>query len=321
MRSARRAARTAGMDVMKLKLAALLVGILAAATGSAQAQNLAYGAGLKERIEIPAPIPEHGAIAVPAGVPVPEGFTYYLRGDLGWGFAGERSYSENGRTYGAGPGPFTSTTGSFTFGSPDFTSSSFTNDDVFAGTIGFGAYFTRHLRGDLTLDFRGKQNLDHNSAYSYESTIAPGNTVNGTVRDRFQMRSVVGLANLYFDLLPRGAFTPYVGAGVGFVYNDVTRSYSNSENEVDGLGAIVTSGTPVSGSSKEKGVGLAGALMAGASFAVSHSWMIDVNYRALYLGSVDVVTPVNTLVPSNTRAQLGDTWEHQVRVGLRFNIW
>ena len=27
--------------------------------------------------------------------------------------------------------------------------------DVFGGTVGIGAYFTRWLRGDITLDFRG----------------------------------------------------------------------------------------------------------------------------------------------------------------------
>ena len=319
MRSARRAARTAGMDVMKLKLAALLVGILAAATGSAQAQNLAYGAGLKERIEIPAPIPEHGAIAVPAGVPIPEGFTYYLRGDLGWGFGGDRSYSENGRVYGAdGPDPF-SAAAPFAFGGPEFDSNSFSSDGVFIGTVGFGAYFTRHLRGDLTLDFRGKQNLDHNSTYTYVSDSS-GFDVDGTVRDRFQMRSVVGLANLYLDLLPRGTFTPYVGAGIGFVYHDVTRDYSSFEEEQSGLPPPLLSQT-VTASSKEKGVALAAALMAGASFSVSHAWMLDVNYRALYLGGVDVSTPLVTSLGTNTRAQLGDTWEHQVRIGLRFNIW
>ena len=40
---------------------------------------------MKDRVLIPAPIPDHGAVAVPAGMRVPDGFTYYLRADLGWG--------------------------------------------------------------------------------------------------------------------------------------------------------------------------------------------------------------------------------------------
>jgi hypothetical protein len=65
---------------MQFKRFALFVGFLLAAAGSAQAQ-------LKDRVLIPAPIPDYGAVAVPAGVPVPDGFAYYLRADLGWGFA------------------------------------------------------------------------------------------------------------------------------------------------------------------------------------------------------------------------------------------
>src|SRR4029453_12162017 len=107
---------------MQFRLIALLVGMLLAITGQAHAQNAGYGSGMKDRVMIPAPIPDHGAIAVPAGVPVPEGFTYYLRADLGWGFAGSRSYSENGAVYCAptdGP-PFIATGGPFSFGGPGF---------------------------------------------------------------------------------------------------------------------------------------------------------------------------------------------------------
>jgi opacity protein-like surface antigen len=275
---------------------------------------------MKERIDIPAPIPEHGAIAVPAGVPVPEGFTYYLRADLGWSFAGDRSFSESGRTYGIEPSPFTAIGGTgFVFGDAFFGPSGLDSDDVLTGTIGFGAYFTRHLRGDLTLDFRGKQGITNTSAYAYDSTT--GEAVTGTVSDRINLRSVVGLANLYWDLLPRGAFTPYVGAGVGFVYYDAQRSYTDDVTaDAPGPGGITTD--QITGSGGARKVALAGALMAGASFAVSHAWMLDVNYRALYLGGFDVIAaPINTTVPSSTKATLGDTWEHQVRVGLRFNIW
>jgi opacity protein-like surface antigen len=38
--------------------------------------------------------------------------------------------------------------------------------------------------------------------------------------------------NGYLELLPRGMFTPYVGAGIGFVYNQITRSYVNTETLV-----------------------------------------------------------------------------------------
>ena len=67
-------------------------------------------------------------------------------------------------------------------------------------------------------------------------------------------------------------------------------------------------------------VGLAAALMAGASFSFSHSSAIDVNYRALFLDGGSV-TATLTGPAETSKATLGDVWEHQVRVGLRFNIW
>ena len=71
-----------GMDVMQFRLIALLVGLLPSPVGA----PARLPPGMKDRVLIPAPIPDYGAIAVPGGVPVPEGFTYYLRADLGWGF-------------------------------------------------------------------------------------------------------------------------------------------------------------------------------------------------------------------------------------------
>jgi len=297
---------------MQFRLIALLVGMLLAVTGQAHAQNAGYGPGMKDRVMIPAPIPDHGAIAVPAGVPVPEGFTYYLRADLGWGFAGSRSYSENGAVFGTGTPAFTAT-GPIALSSGDYES-----DGVFLGTVGYGAYFTPRLRGDFTVDFRGKQDLSADTSYSY--TTAPG-TVAGTVTDRVRLNSAVLLANLYFDLLPRGVFTPYIGAGIGFVYNDATRTYTDTAFPSDGALPDPDAPRVITGTNKEKNVALAAALMAGATFAIDQHWLVDVNYRALYLGGIDVTTNVTGTVYPTTRAQIGDTWENQVRIGLRYNIW
>ena len=58
--------------------------------------------------------------------------------------------------------------------------------------------------------------------------------------------------------------------------------------------------------------------MAGVSFSFDHSWAIDVGYRAHYLDGGDVTT---TLSGGQSKVAMGDHWEHQVRVGLRWNIW
>ena len=64
-------------------------------------------------------------------VPIPEGFTYYLRGDLGWGFAGGApDFSESGRAYGTGGAFATNPAGSFGFGGAPFTGNSTGADPV-----------------------------------------------------------------------------------------------------------------------------------------------------------------------------------------------
>jgi opacity protein-like surface antigen len=75
----------------------------------------------------------------------------------------------------------------------------------------------------------------------------------------------------------------------------------------------------VTGSIRKQNVALAGALMAGASFALDRSWVLDVGYRALYLGGVDTSTPLSS--GQTSRVELAPHWEQQARIGLRLNIW
>ncbi len=233
---------------------------------------------------IPAPIP------VPAPMPVQESFSHYLRADIGWGFSGEPSYSETGAFYGA--------TG--------ITGRTVDSSDVFHGSIGAGTYWTPRFRTDVTLDFRGAQDVDAVTTFDDGGTL-------GTARDRVQLRGTVGLFNAYWDLAPRGSFTPYVGAGIGFVYNQVDRDYLSTED--------VSTNLVQTGSGSANNFGLAAALMAGASFSWNHGWVVDVGYRALYMDGSEFSIPLTGAVGGASRLDIGSQWEHQIRVGLRANIW
>jgi opacity protein-like surface antigen len=251
----------------------------------------AFANGKGDR-DIPAPIP------VPAPVPIPESFSYYLRADLGYGLAGDPSFSESGATYGSGLLTYSG-----------LSNHAVSSDDVLFGSVGGGVYFSPHWRGDITLDFRGAQDIDATATY----VDAPNN---GFVKERIRLRGTVALVNAYWDFLPRGAFSPYVGAGIGFVYNHIERSHLTQEDTA-GVPPLTTEN---SGSSSASNVGLAAALMAGVTFAWDHRWALDVSYRALYLDGADVTT---TLTPSTSASSVdvGSQWEHQFRVGLRANIW
>lgn len=305
---------------MKLAQTLIALTVLAVTGTGAEAQqpnlpfygaNLPWRAGLSGVPDIPAPIP------VPAARPIPEGFSYYLRLDFTYGMnAGDLSFSEAGRNYGAGAtagSAFTSAP-SFRFAGPQFSSVANKTEDTFSGGLGFGAYFTPMLRGDFTLEFRGARTTTVDGQYSYTS-VNTGGPITGVMQDKFKVQSTLALMNAYVDLLPRGGFSPYLGAGIGFAYNQIDRSYMDSEFG-NGTGQFV------SGRATGNSVTFAAALMAGATVAFDHRWAIDFNYRALYMQGVDA--SINTVGLTNaqlSQAHLGDNWEHQVRVGLRFNIW
>ena len=178
---------------------------------------LAGGEAFADGRNVPAPIP------VPAPVPIPEGFTYYLRGDLGWAFAAAIPRCRR---------PVRSTAPRRASPSPAAASGT---DDVFFGGFGAGAYLTPRFRADVTFDFRGQQDVDATATY-----VDGADT--GTVRETVKLRGTVGLINGYWDLWQRGHFTPYVGAGIGFVYNDIQRDNLTTESP---------SGTTVTGSSSD----------------------------------------------------------------------
>jgi opacity protein-like surface antigen len=267
---------------------------------------LAGGEAFADGRNVPAPIP------VPAPVPIPEGFTYYLRGDLGWGFAGGvPDFSESGRAYGTGGAFAINPAGSFGFGGAPFTGNSTDADDVFSGSLGFGAYLSPHFRSDITFDFRGQQGLENSSTYTYATA---GGTVNGTTSDTVKLRGTVGLINAYWDFFQRGSFSPYVGGGIGFVYNDISRSYVSTETESVGPTTRLITGT-----SRDNHLGLAAALMAGITLASDHRFVWDLSYRALYMDGGNVTTTLSNANVST--ATVGSQWEHQIRIGVRANIW
>ena len=101
---------------------------------------------------------------------------------------------------------------------------------VFGGGIGY--QYNENMRADLTVDWSGKYDVGAGSKLS-----------NTTV-----------LGNLYYDFANSSAFTPYVGAGVGYGW---------------------VSDTPLNG----KESGLAFGLAAGASVDLTDSLALDVGYR------------------------------------------
>jgi len=170
-----------------------------------------------------------------------------------------------------------------------------TIEDNWACGVGLGHQITANWRVDVTLERRGK----------FEVEGVPDLSVPGSLGQKYNIRSTVGLANVYYDIANFGGITPYVGAGVGFAYNRMSDSLVSS------------SGFRTLGDSRTS---IAWALMAGASYDINERWKLDGGYRYINFG--DATTSVNgsdgSIVPEIESKNMA---AHEIRVGLRYNFW
>jgi opacity protein-like surface antigen len=185
-------------------------------------------------------------------------------------------------------------------------------DNTWALGGGIGRYFGRGVRGDVTYEWRGSSDVDG---------AGPG-----TLTTRFDLKSSLLLANLYYDFRPNERFTPYVGIGVGAARHTASG------------GTIQTACTPCDTYNDNSSWSAAGALMAGVSYRIDRGHRapvsikdsaaivdepgrlhVDLGYRFLYLGDARTGNLVGTTF-ATPGPRLDDIMAHELRVGLRWDI-
>jgi len=301
--------RSGGIAHMKSKLGYLALGAVLLAASPAIADGwYRGGGGIKD------------SVAVPVPVPIPDyAARWYLRADMALGFASSDA-SESGIVYGQNLYPPQDTS------SPFRTPGHWSDDDsksVFSYGAGVGYYWSPQFRTDLTFEGRTERDLKIRGTYDYpqefydistSSWEPTGAQIFGETRDSTKLSSGLVLFNAYYDFVRAGPLTPYIGAGVGFAVNKMERNFANQEYVCD-----VGCGGPWSSLVRDSSydVTFAAALSAGFSYSITPVTMLDVGYRYLYIGASDMDLYVNG-VKSNLST--GDTHEHQIRAGLRWNI-
>lgn len=209
---------------------------------------------------------------VPEIVPVEVGFGWYLRGDVSYDFksdldAGYRTFGPVGCV---GPCAVPAT-----YADQDY--DGFEIDSGANVGVGFGYQFTDYFRGDLTAHYwQADVNGTDTGGFGIDCFGRRVSSATCTSEDTSKISAWELMANAYVDLGTFAGFTPYVGAGVGAVhvkYDDFTNS---SYSVVNGTrGALAYSATHPG----ESDWRFAYALMAGASYDLTHSLKLDVGYR------------------------------------------
>lgn len=279
-------------------------------------------------------------VPVPAPVPIYEHFRWYLRADVGGGVTSKPSVRESGMTF----GNITPTLDAWGVNAeaeqrtlnPSGFKGNF--DSFLLGGLGVGMYLTPRLRGDITVDSHTKGEISYSGSHSYREAVVPlvpagvvgppwqgtGNFIRGTTSEHTDVHTTTALANLYYDLMDRGGFTPYIGVGAGFAVRQVERRHHTLEERVDagGLPVLDPANVPYTRTDapkvKSNNVVAAIALTAGASYAVSQGMLVDFSYRYSWLGEVDASIKASN---SYSRLAIGDVHEHTLRAGLRWNVW
>lgn len=214
-----------------------------------------------------------------APVPYEVGSNWYLRGDLGYKWYGTPDAKFDYPGYG---NMFDETL-----------------DNTGLVGLGFGYKFSDYFRSDLTVDyewdsqFTGKLNCAGGCGYSTEKADISAWTT---------------LVNFYWDIPLNGegvgAFTPYVGAGLGASYLTTSSvNYTNPDGSTGGW----------------KGAGnwnFAWAATIGGSYQITRNWLLDINYRYLDLGKA--VSGKTLSQFNNKRLEYDDITAQEVRVGFRW---
>jgi opacity protein-like surface antigen len=338
------------MTSIKTNAISLFLGISAAAL-------LATGANAGDMYNgSPGRMKDHGhaAVPVPAPQPVTELYQYYFRGDIGLRVGGFSSYGEDGLQYGAneilspfGTNRFAShASGSAmipgTLGAGVFLSPRFRADATLD--------FRQKSGGEIDGSYSYTANKDSGVAIGLAPTgstttglvvgltPAESSMVTGRTTEKIDTRSTVMMVNGYYDLAERGRFTPYIGLGVGIAYNRVEREHTTTEYGYAPVDPLSTTGyrAPLGagprqmyGQNSEAKLTLAAAAMAGATVKIDHRTSLDLNYRLQYIQGYNTtmqLSPAWAASPTGpttytSRIAISDLWEHQLRAGVRVNLW
>jgi opacity protein-like surface antigen len=282
-----------------------------------------------------------GGVPVPAPVPIPDYKpSWYFRIDAGYGIMSTPSISESGFKYGGivnggnANGSEGAAAPTLLSNNPSWLTTDFS--DLASYGAGVGYYFGGGWRGDATVEGRSMSDVKINgsrswTAYNYNggipNVLTSDTNGDGTlndrtttidVQDRTTVNGAVFMANMYYDFVSDRQFTPYVGAGLGVIWNDLQRKHTTTiTSQPTGAPCGCTNEYSASATSRAESASLAAAVMAGLTYQITDITSVDVGYRLMYLQGTGFDMDIDGY---NSHISIGDQFVHQIRAGLRFDV-
>ncbi len=206
------------------------------------------------------PPPQYQAPLTYQAAPAPTG-GWYLRGDVGVGIQSFSTFdhSQTNSTFVWPP-------------SWQIVQKDLQDTTIFGGGIGYE--LNNWFRIDVTGEYRTKAMFK--AIGSYTDFCAGGGTCFDVTTGNHS--AAVFMANAYVDLGTWWCLTPYIGAGVGGAFNQITGVQDDGINSNGTVGFGLTHGDSSS-------FDLAWNVQAGLAYTVNNNLKIDFSWRYLHLGS------------------------------------
>lgn len=232
--------------------------------------------------------------APPPEVAVAQSSGWYLRGDVGYAFTKLR-----GANYFQGSNS----------NMQDFDSAEL--DDSFTLGGGVGYQINDYLRTDATVDYLFKSDFKGSTRGDCGACGPDFTAVSATSRDSSSLTAVSLLANAYVDIGHYGAFTPYVGGGLGGTYIKWDKLHNTSCSDADSSSCDETVTHNGRGSWR-----FTYALMAGTAIDLTCNLKADVGYRYRHIEGGDMFGYAENGGPGYDKGLN----LHEARVGARYNF-
>lgn len=180
----------------------------------------------------------------------------------------------------------------------------FSSAPIFGAGVGYK--FNDYLRGDLTVEYRGKSDFN---ALDYV-TDADGTTTNDF---RAKKSEWVVMANAYADIGTWYGITPYVGAGIGGSYNTI--SHFRDINIINGGGGYADDDSTWN---------FAWALHTGLGIQATERLIIDLGYSFVSLGDGQTGSLQNDDPDydiDNDGFKFNDIYSNDFKLGVRYSLY